>query len=204
MRRNHLLILCAAIVATLPLFVHGCSCGHDFDFHVQSWLDAAQQLRHGTLLPQWTFSAAYNAGEPRFIFYPPLSWMLGAILTLVVPITLAPTIYTLLALTAAGLAMHRLASYFAGPTAALIAAILYVVNPYMLFNAYERAAYAELLAAAWLPLLFLAVLRPQPTIRGIALPLALLWLTNAPAAVMGSYTLAVIIAIRFVLSFLNL
>jgi hypothetical protein len=196
MRRNHILIVCAALLATLPLIVHGCSCGHDFDFHLQSWLDAAEQLRHGTLLPRWAFSAAYNAGEPRFIFYPPLSWILGALLTLIFPIASLPAIYTFIALAAAGLAMHRLTSHFAPPNAALIAAMLYIANPYMLFTAFERTAYAELLAAAWLPLLFLAALRARPTVRGIALPIALLWLTNAPAAVMGCYALALIVITR--------
>ncbi|MDQ2924252.1 MAG: 6-pyruvoyl-tetrahydropterin synthase-related protein [Acidobacteriota bacterium] len=202
MRRNYIFILCAAFIATLPLIAHGPSCGHDFDFHLQSWLDVAEQFRHGTLLPHWAFSAAYNAGEPRFVFYPPLSWMLGAALTLIFPIALALTIYTFIALAAAGLAMHRLARHFASPNAALLAATLYIVNPYMLFNAFERTAYAELLAAAWLPLLFLAVFRERPTIRGIALPIALLWLTNAPAAVMGCYALALVIVIRLVTNFM--
>ena len=71
----------------------------------------------------------------------------------------------------------------------------------MLFTAYERTAYAELLAAAWMPLLLLAILRDKVTVPRIALPLALLWLTNAPAAVMGSYTLALLAAIRLISGF---
>ena len=200
MRRPYIFILCVALIATLPLVANGCSCGHDFTFHLQSWLDAAEQFRHGTMLPHWAYSAAYNAGEPRFIFYPPLSWMLGALLTLVFPIAAVPAIYTFLALAVAGLAMHRLARYFAAPNAALLASVVYVVNPYLLFTAYERTAYAELLAAAWMPLLVLAVLRKRPSISGIALPLALLWLTNAPAAVIGSYTLALIVSVRIVVA----
>jgi len=203
MRRHHILILCAALIAILPLLTFGCSCGHDIDFHLQSWFDTAQQLRHGTLQPHWIFSAAFNAGEPRFIFSPPLSWMFGALLTFFIPTAQLPATYTFVCLAAAGFAMHRLASHFVPPNAAMIAAVLYIANPYMLFNAFERTAYAELLAAAWFPLLFLAALRTRPTVRGIALPVALLWLTNAPAAVMGSYTLAVIIVIRLLLSIRN-
>jgi len=196
MRRHHIFIPIAALLAILPLIVHGCSCGHDLDFHLQSWLDAAQQLRHGTLYPHWIFSAAWNAGEPRFIFYPPHSWLLGALLTLIFPINATPIIFSFLCLTAAGFAMHHLARHFTSPNAALLAAILYLANPYMLFNAFERTAYAELLAAAWIPLLFLAVLSRKPTIPGIAVPIALLWLTNAPAAVMGCYTFALLAIIR--------
>ena len=66
----------------------------------------------------------------------------------------------------------------------------------MLFTAYERTAYAELLAAAWVPLLLHAVLRRQVTIPRIAIPIALLWLTNAPAAVMSCYALALLTVIR--------
>jgi len=200
MRRHHILLPLTALLITLPLILHGCSCGHDFDFHLQSWLDAAQQLRHGTLYPHWAFSAAYNAGEPRFVFYPPLSWMLGALLTILFPISAAPAIYTWIALTAAGFAMHHLARQYTTPNAAVLAAALYMANPYMLFNAFERTAYAELLAAAWIPLLLLAALRERPTVRGIAIPVALLWLTNAPAAVMGCYMLGLLGILRLIAS----
>ena len=88
--------------------------------------------------------------------------------------------------------MVRLARAFTGANAALLAATVYLVNPYMLFTAFERSAYGELLAAAWIPLLLHSILRERVTIRGVALPVALLWLTNAPAAIMGSYTLALL------------
>src|SRR5713226_2605052 len=173
-RLPYLLIPVAAFLAIIPLLINGCSCGHDFDFHLLSWMEAARQFTHGNLHPHWAYIAAYNAGEPRFVFYPPLSWTIGAILGLLFPWTWTPILYTWLALTASGLALHRLARDFTTPTAALVAAVLYTVNPYMLFTAYERTAYGELLAAAWIPLLLLAILRKQVTIPGIAIPIALL------------------------------
>ncbi len=198
-RLAYLLIPLAALIAILPLLLNGCSCGHDFDFHLVNWMEAARQFTHGNLHPHWAYTPAWNAGEPRFVYYPPASWTLGAILGLLLPWTWAPIAYTWLALTAAGLAMHRLARDFAGPVAAAIAAVIYTVNPYMLFTAYERTAYAELLAAAWIPLLLHAILRRRITIPGIAIPVALLWITNAPAAVMSCYVLALLTAIRLIL-----
>jgi hypothetical protein len=199
-RLPYLLIPLAAFLAIIPLLTRGCSCGHDFDFHILSWMEAARQFTHGNLHPHWAYTPAYNAGEPRFVFYPPLSWTIGAILGLLLPWTGTPIAYTWLALTASGLALHRLAREFATPTAALIAAVVYTVNPYMLFTAYERTAFAELLAAAFIPLLLRAILRSNGkggvTIPGIAIPIALLWLTNAPAAVMSCYALALLTAIR--------
>jgi hypothetical protein len=197
-RLPYLLIPLAAFLAILPLLIKGCSCGHDFDFHLLSWMEAARQFTHGNPHPHWAYTPAWNAGEPRFVFYPPLSWTIGAILGLIFPWTVTPIVYTWLALTAAGLAAHHLAKTFTPPTAALIAAVAYTVNPYMLFTAYQRTAYAELLAAAWIPLLLQAILRKQVTIPRIAIPIALLWLTNAPAAVMSCYALALLTAIRIV------
>jgi hypothetical protein len=202
-RQPYLLIPVAAFLAIIPLLVKGPSCGHDFDFHLLSWMEAARQFTHGNLHPHWAYTAAWNAGEPRFVFYPPISWHLGAILGLLFPWAWTPIVYTWLALTAAGLALHRLARDFTSPTAALIAATFYTVNPYMLFTAYERTAYAELLAAAWIPLLLHAILRSRVTIPGIAIPVALLWLTNAPAAVMSCYALALLTAIRLATNSFN-
>ncbi len=195
-RLPYLLIPVAAFIAILPLLINGCSCGHDFDFHILNWMEAARQFTHGNLHPHWAYTPAWNAGEPRFVFYPPLSWTIGAILGLVLPWTWTPIVYTWLALSASGLALHYLARDFASSNAALLAAVLYTVNPYMLFTAYERTAYAELLAAAWIPLLLHAILRKQVTIPRIAIPIALLWLTNAPAAVMSCYALALLTFIR--------
>jgi hypothetical protein len=199
-RLPYFLIPIAAFVAIIPLLINGCSCGHDFDFHIVSWMEAARQFTHGTLHPHWAYTPAWNAGEPRFVFYPPLSWTIGAILGLIFPWTWTPILYTWLALTAAGLAAYYLARDFATPVAATLAAILYTVNPYMLFTAYERTAYAELLAAAWIPLLLHAILRNKVTIPRIAIPIALLWLTNAPAAVMSCYALALLTIIRLAIN----
>lgn len=196
----HQLVLCAvAFVAILPMLFRGPSCGHDFEFHLLSWLEAANQFAHFGY-PHWAFTPAWGAGEPRFLFYPPLSWTLGALLGLVLPWKFVAIAFTWIALSISGLTMHRLASRFVDANAALVAATLYVVNPYMLFTAYERTAYGELLAAAWLPLLFAAILATRVRIVPIAIALALIWLTNAPAGVMSSYALAFITVVRLAMS----
>jgi hypothetical protein len=197
--RYWLLLPFLGLMAVMPLAVHGCSCGHDFGFHLQSWVDAAAQMRQGVWWPRWDGTAAWHAGEPRFLFYPPVSWMLGAVLTRVVTLPAAPIVLTWIALSGAAMAMYRLAREFAAGNVALLAAAVYLVLPYMMFTAVERTAYAELLAAIWLPLILLAALRERPSIAGIAAPVALVWLTNAPAAVMGTYAFALVIAVRMVL-----
>jgi hypothetical protein len=61
-----------------------------------------------------------------------------------------------------------------------------------MFVAYERSALGELLAGAWLPLMVLFALRRRSSIAPLGLAVAALWLTNSPAAVVGSYMLAVL------------
>ena len=195
-RRTAAFIPLAALIAISPLIFHGPSCGHDFEFHLRNWLEVGSQWRQGVMLPRWDFTAAWNSGEPRFVFYPPISWIVGALLGRVLPWVAAPIVFIWMALTGCGFTMYRLAREWTPPGNALIAACLYMVDPYMLFTFYERAAYAELLAAAWIPLVLLSVLRPRITLPGIAVPICLLWLTNAPGAVMGSYTLALFGLVR--------
>ena len=156
--RRAVIFLCALIVA-LSLAWHGNSCGHDFDFHIQSWLAVARQWHQSALYPSWIEAANYGAGEPRFVFYPPLSWMLGAILGIVLGWPAAPIAFTLIVLTACGISMNQLAREWLTPNAASLAACAYILNPYALFVAYERTAYGELAAGFWLPLIILYALR---------------------------------------------
>jgi hypothetical protein len=101
-------------------------------------------------------------------------------------------LFVLLALLAAGGSMYLLARQWLPPGTATFAACLYVANPYAMFVAYERSAFGELLAAAWLPLMVLFALRRSASVAPLGLSVAALWLTNSPAAVVGSYLLAVL------------
>lgn len=203
MRRHTLVIPLAALLALSPVLVFGTSCGHDLGFHLQSWVDAAAQLRHGMLYPRWAFTPAWQAGEPRFVFYPPLSWMLGALLTLALPMPATPNTFLFLAMVAAGFSMHAVVRRYTSANGALVAACVYLANPYMFFNAFERSAYAELLAAVSIPLLFLAVLRRKPSVVPAACGIALAWLTNVPAGILSTYTFAVLAATRLFFDWLG-
>jgi 6-pyruvoyl-tetrahydropterin synthase related domain len=187
-----LLIACTALLAIGTLGFRGNSCGHDFDFHLLSWMEVARAWHSGIVYPHWVQDANYGAGEPRLMFYPPASWLLGAVLGTLTSWQAAPVLFVLLALLAAGGSMYLLAREWAPPAAATLAACLYVANPYAMFVAYERSALGELLADAWLPLMVLFALRTRSSIAPLGVAVAALWLTNSPAAVVGSYMLAIL------------
>ncbi len=181
------------------MMLRGTSCGHDFDFHLLSWLEAARQFKDLSF-PHWAYTPAYNAGEPRFMFYPPLSWMLGGFLGLFLPWSSVPVAFTWIAVTLSGFTSYRLARRYTSASSATLAATVYLANPYMLFTAYERTAYGELLAAAFVPLLFSAALATRVRVLPVAIAVALLWLANAPAAVMACYALAFLTTARLMMA----
>lgn len=195
-RWHWMLLPTAALAATAPLLLHGISCGHDFDFHIDNWIEVARQWKEGIVWPHWHVSANFGAGEPRFVFYPPLSWMLGALLGMLFGWNAAPAVYIFISLFGAASGMYLLARDYAEPRAAAIAAALYATNPYALFVVYERAAYSELLAAVWMPLVILYALRPKIAVRPLALAIALCWLTNGPAGVMATYSVFILLLLR--------
>jgi non-canonical purine NTP pyrophosphatase (RdgB/HAM1 family) len=157
-------------------------------------MEVLGQWKQGIAYPRWAALAHWGYGEARFLFYPPASWTLGAALGAILPWKMVPGAYCWIVLMLAGAAMYRLAREWLPAADALFAAVFYALNPYHLLIVYWRSAYAELLAAALLPLLLLCILRlnqpgPRPTMW-LGLTLAAAWLTNAPAAMMIHYSAA--------------
>jgi hypothetical protein len=192
-----LLIAATAFAVEIPFFFLGTPSGHDVEFHLYSWLEVLAHWRHGVLYPRWAGLAHFGYGEPRFVFYPPASWMLGSVISRIFPWTLASCIYIWAVLVGAGSSMFLLARRWLGRPDAMFAAALYAVNPYHLVTVYWRSAFAELLAASLVPLLVLLVLKAADGERRAVAPLAFVlagaWLTNAPAAVMIHYSLALLL-----------
>ncbi len=188
-----------ATLIVLPMLFRGNVSGHDMQFHLASWMDVAQQWHQGVLYPRWTAGANYGFGEPRFIFYPPISWLVGAALGCVLPWRVVPGALIWLTLVLAGLSMWRLAHSVLPETDAILAAVFFAANPYMLMVVFFRSDYAELIAVALFPLLVLGLLRvaanDRGAIGGVAVVYAAIWLSNAPEAVLASYSAALLLVV---------
>ncbi len=197
------LSLLVCMVIMLPFFWYGSASGHDFEFHADSWFDAAQQWKEGVWYPRWTAWTNHGFGEPRFIFYPPLSWIMGAALTRMVGLPWVPVYFIVLTQVFAGISAFALLKRLTSERAAILGAGCYVMNPNALLMTYIRSDFAEQLACAMFPLVLLGALtlcnylddcEPRlPDIVYFAIPFAGVWLSNAPAGVIVSYTVALLI-----------
>ena len=160
-------------------------------------MEVVHQWKQGIVLPRWATFAHWTYGEARFLFYPPISWNVGALLGTFLPWTATAGVYVWLVLSGSGISMFLLARRWFDLKDAIFAAVFYTANPYHLVVVYWRSAFAELLAGCLIPLLLLYVLRSQDDGPRIILPLGLIvaaaWLTNAPAAVMVNYSLALLL-----------
>jgi 6-pyruvoyl-tetrahydropterin synthase related domain len=198
-----ILVVAASTVVIAPMLLLGTVSGHDFPFHLASWMDVAKQWHHGTVYPQWAQLANWGFGEPRFVFYPPGSWMLGAALGSFLPWKAVPISFTFLVLVAAGLSMFVLAREAMPERQAALAAMLFAANPYHLLLIYYRGDFAELIASALFPLLPWGLMqvdrRARRRVPIVALVLALIWLSNAPAAVIAVYSFVFLFGIAYVL-----
>jgi len=162
-------------------------------------MDVARQWREGIILPRWCEWANWGFGEPRFIFYPPVSWLLGAALGSVLPWRMVPGAVIWIALVLAGMSMWFLAREWFSPKAAIVAAMLFAADPYHLVMLYYRSDFAELLGAGLLPLLFWAAIHvshgEKRFIPALAVIFGAIWLCNDPVGVMATYSLVLALVV---------
>jgi hypothetical protein len=172
--------------------------GDDYPFHVSIWAETATRIHHLDF-PRWNAEEAFGLGEPTYLFYPPLSIYLGGFLTLLWGPYWAAPVYCGIVMVLAALSMRLCSSIWLDASRSWAVSLLYSANPYLLLCYWVRSSYAEVLAAALLPLLvyFTSAKSSRYRVIGCAFLFALIWLSNLPSAVIISYAISFYIACKY-------
>lgn len=179
--------------------------GHDTLTHLQWHHHFAKQFWAGELYPRWLAGMNAGYGSPAFFFYAPLPYMITSLLRPLVPgdpIGLRVLgASAALALIASGIACFAWLVRRNGVRAALIGAAVYMLLPYhLVVDFYDRAAFAELWAFVWLPLVMLGAERiARGERRGVAtfaLAEAGLIATHLPAALLFAPVPFIVLALE--------
>ena len=149
----------AGLAASHRLLGPGLPLGHDTVPHLWATWSLGRAVEGGALFPIWLHEL--GLGMPLLSFYPPAGSVLSALLHLV---GLSPTraLGGALALAAviAAVTMYGVVVRWTGDRrVGLVAAAAYAFAPYRLFDGHYRAALAETMAMAVLPLVLVAIPR---------------------------------------------
>lgn len=174
-----LTVALAWLAAASFLLRHGFPRGTDWALELVRMAEWRQALAEGQMPPAWAPDLYGGFGSPVFLFYPPLASALaagaGAVAALLVTLLVA-----VLGAAAMGSAVED-----GNPR---IAALVLVLQPYLLADLLLRNAQAELLALALLPFAMAGLLRadqrPRQAALLLALAVALVTLTHPLTALM--------------------
>lgn len=152
-----LLITVALCALTLwPLLARpGLPNGDDVLYHVYRAAEMDRAWSHGVLFPRWAETFYTGYGAPVFHYYASLTYYLTSLLTRLFGTDAVNSLRILIALCSfmAGAGMYLFSRRYAGLAGGVLAALVYVYSPYLLFTEpYSRGAYPELLAFALFPL----------------------------------------------------
>ena len=185
---NALIILSAASLVMLPIFIQGFPRGSDIGFHFRWNYYFAEELRQGNLYPRWLAGANHGYGSPVTLYYPPLQfYVTGAINFLVRDTWRAITLACWLATALCGLSMYRFSRASLSRAFSLAAAAMYMWAPYHLLDLYRGSSLSQYWSAVWIPLVLGATHRVASesgwrAVAYLAFSYGLLCLTHVPVA----------------------
>jgi hypothetical protein len=137
-------VLLLALPVAIPMLTSRMAQGDDALGYLPRQIEFHQNLVHGTLLPRWAPDLDRGAGQPIFLFVPPMLHYVAELWQIAVPdlqaaINLATA--TLIVLFAAG--MFLLGRLYFGVAGGFLCAAAALYAPYLSLDLYVRAALSE-------------------------------------------------------------
>jgi hypothetical protein len=149
------LILIFALIIISPLLQPGYFWGaHDARHDAYFIFQYDKSVQDGIWFPRWSPDWTFGYGYPFFIVYGPLATFVGELFHHFLGLGFEASVKAVLALSIviSGFAMYGFVRSWLGRNAGLVAAVAFMAIPYHLVDVYVRAALAESVALAFLPL----------------------------------------------------
>lgn len=150
-----ILVLLLTLFTAIPLLSNpGLPNGPDVLYHSYRVAEMNRSWQHGLLFPRWAEGLYLGYGSPLFHFYASLTYYITSLLHFVFNLGALHALRTLLlvSLLACSSGMYLFARRRVGSLGGLIAGLVYVYSPYLMYTeAYARGTYPELLAFAIFP-----------------------------------------------------
>ena len=148
----------AALIAGAAIFFPGIARGNDSIYHLSQIYDLYHTMvETGDIFPKYNHYQFALLGYNVRIFYAPLGHLSVAWLSYftTLPVHISYKIVLLLSFFLSGVTAYGFAKRLTkNEIAAIIAGIFYIITPYHIFNAFERVAFAEVLAFMTMPMIF--------------------------------------------------
>ena len=140
-------LILLALPVSIPLFTHSVLWGHDAFVYFPRLVETHQNIVHGIAVPRWAPDLGRGAGQPLFLFHPPMIYYLGELWRLLgfdfaTAMNLACAVVVLLS----AAAMFLLARLYFGAAGGWLGAAAYLYAPYFAVDLYVRSAMEEFAA----------------------------------------------------------
>lgn len=201
--RDAVIVLAFSVILILPIGFLGIPDNYDVMEHMRFAVSYSDALRAGHLLPVWSDLDNHGFGGAGVRLYPPLTYILMALIKSVgLSWHWTVTLTLMLGMFIGCLGVYRFVKEFYPNGYPLLAAFIYGVIPYHLFQIYQLFLFAEFMAAAFTPYVFLYGLRTFRNGRLVdamllALFFSLLVLTHIPSTIILSIALTIFLATQF-------
>ncbi len=163
------IVLTLTAFAFIPLLRNaGLPNGPDVLYHSYRVAEMNRSWSHGLLFPTWGEGFYLGYGSPLFHFYARLTYIITSLFNFVFGLEALNALRALLVLSllGCGSGMYLFARRRYGRLSGILAGLLYVYSPYLMYTeAYARGTYPELLSFALFPWLLWRVdaLRDKPS-----------------------------------------
>lgn len=194
-------IFAVALVVMLPVYFLGIPDGSDLGQHVLFAERYYSGIINGEWFPGWSAKDNFGFGSAGIRFYPPLAYYVLAISKAAIGDWYLTIFANVLGWMFAGcVGVYYWLREYLEPRTSLLAAILYALVPYHLFQFYQTVLFAEFAAAGILPFVFLFAHRVVTRGRWVdvisfAAAYAMLLLSHIPTSVIASMSLGLYVVL---------